>query len=1170
MSKNMQKKNKLIKFLGLSMVALLLGSYVSISAIDNPYQAGETLDPDCAPGEVNCTVEIGSSQWTTSGDNIYFTGGNVGVGITNPTKGLTVNGGVLARLGDEVVSDFGFTEKDSLSVGMDPVDISISDNYAYVLSQNMTNDIIVFNISDKDNITQEDTFNLGNFVTYDIEVVGSYAYVLSVSPTVSLRVLNISDIYNISIVDTILINDTTVFSGYISKMSIEGNRLYVPDMNDIDSEILVFDISDPENITNIGYFESSSDPDIYELAVDTNGNYSYVIATDGLGGYFLQTVNISDLVNEVYLDQISSNLSYPISLKFHDGYVYVLNEDNNVSVFNVTDPNNITFVDSITTDGELRPNAMDLVGNYLIFGDVTDTGDSLHLYDISDPENITLVDMLSSLNTYSINSVFYDNGYVYFTDVQTSSINIAQMGQNTNVDNSINSIGGVAIGRYAAMGSFSPDGGLIVSGQVGIGTDNPIAKLDIVLNNDITYVQQFVEFDGNDDSLDDATFSGVYTGIGPNDIYVYIDSEGTPDTFSYDDNNGDCVPATNVPITGEIQEICLGISIKFNSTTGHSVDDQWNYYINEDTSTLKPLSIRDSNDNVYFDLDIYNNKFLIGDSAGFEATNAYNSNFIGEASGYSATNAEYSNFIGPSAGWLASEASYSNFIGYQAGYWSTNSSNSNFIGTAAGYGEDQTVSDSNFIGTYAGAYSNVQYSNFIGYYAGNNAGGSNNSNFIGNGSGNNTINSEYSNFIGYNAGGNADGSVNSNFIGYQAGLNVNASFSNFIGINAGYQATNATYSNFIGPSAGSGATNAGISVFIGSNTGDGAINAQNSIFLGRHAGQNDTVNNTSNINDFSILIGPSTNTGGYSNSIAIGGSAVNTASNQFMIGSTARPINTTRFQGATTECTITTGTGIACTSDERLKTVTSPLNINKDTGEEISILDKLTKVKTVNFIWNDSEDYKNNIGFLAQDLYQYFPELVNGDPTDEDNYLSVYYSNMTPILVEAVRELNLKLENISTDEENSFREALSSWFVSATNNIKEFIADTIRARNMICIGEGEDEVCVTKEELLQIKINSGLVDEKNIDESSVLNDTEENMGNNTGEGAGDETEVGGVSDNNGTNTDTDVASDESEPAIVEDYSSDQDQTEVSDEDQSGDEPADPQVEESEGTQESAI
>jgi hypothetical protein len=62
----------------------------------------------------------------------------------------------------------------------------------------------------------------------------------------------------------------------------------------------------------------------------------------------------------------------------------------------------------------------------------------------------------------------------------------------------------------------------------------------------------------------------------------------------------------------------------------------------------------------------------------------------------------------------------------------------------------------------------------------------------------------------------------------------------------------------------------------------------------------------------------------------------------------------------------------------------------------------------------DTVDYfegkeKVSFGFSAQELEQVFPELVE---MDNDGYLTVDYISLIPVLVEAIKELNVELESL--------------------------------------------------------------------------------------------------------------------------------------------------------------
>lgn len=188
---------------------------------------------------------------------------------------------------------------------------------------------------------------------------------------------------------------------------------------------------------------------------------------------------------------------------------------------------------------------------------------------------------------------------------------------------------------------------------------------------------------------------------------------------------------------------------------------------------------------------------------------------------------------------------------------------------------------------------------WLGYHAGFGGSSTDYTVFLGINAGAGTDSSNKSVFIGYNAGSGATNASFSVFSGYETGLGaLDAARSSFIGHSAGKYAISSYDSTFIGYEAGYnfdyplGIMEANNSMFLGYQAGYNAQKASNSIFLGQRAGFNDTVDNQPNIGtDWSILIGPLTNTGGFSNSIVLGGNTSNTMANELYIADNVIHVN---------------------------------------------------------------------------------------------------------------------------------------------------------------------------------------------------------------------------------------------------------------------------------------
>lgn len=104
-------------------------------------------------------------------------------------------------------------------------------------------------------------------------------------------------------------------------------------------------------------------------------------------------------------------------------------------------------------------------------------------------------------------------------------------------------------------------------------------------------------------------------------------------------------------------------------------------------------------------------------------------------------------------------------------------------------------------------------------------------------------------------------------------------------------------------------------------------------------------------------------------------------------------------------------TSVTQTSDRRLK---------KNIQSLENALNNTLKLRGVTYTWIDeSKSQERQTGLIAQEVEAVFPEFVK---TDTQGMKSVNYAQMTAVLIEAVKELNAKIESLET--ENSELQAL--------------------------------------------------------------------------------------------------------------------------------------------------
>ncbi|MFA6355017.1 MAG: tail fiber domain-containing protein, partial [Candidatus Paceibacterota bacterium] len=145
-------------------------------------------------------------------------------------------------------------------------------------------------------------------------------------------------------------------------------------------------------------------------------------------------------------------------------------------------------------------------------------------------------------------------------------------------------------------------------------------------------------------------------------------------------------------------------------------------------------------------------------------------------------------------------------------------------------------------------------------------------------------------------------------------------------------------------------------------------------------------------------------------------------------------------------------------SDIRFKTDITPLSYGLD---EIIQLNPISYTNTTGYS-------ARQLGFSAQEMQTIIPELVE----ETNGRLSMTYGRITPVLVNAIKELNLKLESINefkVDEEgndivNTFRDNLTAWLANAGNQITRIFTGEV------CLTDpGQEAVCINRTELESLK-----------------------------------------------------------------------------------------------------
>ncbi|MEO5646636.1 MAG: tail fiber domain-containing protein [Candidatus Paceibacterota bacterium] len=180
--------------------------------------------------------------------------------------------------------------------------------------------------------------------------------------------------------------------------------------------------------------------------------------------------------------------------------------------------------------------------------------------------------------------------------------------------------------------------------------------------------------------------------------------------------------------------------------------------------------------------------------------------------------------------------------------------------------------------------------------------------------------------------------------------------------------------------------------------------------------------------------------------------------------STTAAGNVAHFETATGTCDLDPANvgGLTCTSDMNAKKNITLLADNSAwsfntniTQSNNSVFAKIIALQPVQYNFKaESDSEMKHTGFIAQDVEQIFPELVD---TDSQGRKTLNYTGLVPYTVQAIKDINLNIQNIGDlTKTNSWRDSLIAWFGSAGNGIKSIVV-----HDSVCV----DDQCLTKEDI---------------------------------------------------------------------------------------------------------
>ena len=174
----------------------------------------------------------------------------------------------------------------------------------------------------------------------DVVVRLPYAFVSGTASTASKPDIFVFDVSNPAL--PLLVQSLNIGANGISSLYISGNYLYAASPND-SKELIVFDITNPTSLTEIGSYNLSGSADA--LSVIVFGNTAAVGRTDGATNE-IAFLNISTPSAPTLIREDPSNGGDVYDMAATDKYLYITSKesDEDIYIYDITNPTNPAYV----------------------------------------------------------------------------------------------------------------------------------------------------------------------------------------------------------------------------------------------------------------------------------------------------------------------------------------------------------------------------------------------------------------------------------------------------------------------------------------------------------------------------------------------------------------------------------------------------------------------------------------------------------------------------------------------------------------------------------------------------------------------------------------------------------------------------------------------------------